>query len=92
MLTSILVNNLTLAAGSNVLCCQHGGVGRAFIAISLDLHALLYKSVCVVYNSYIYTYTGDTGDGFAAGQIGNVDESIVEGSEDAGNAEDELAL
>lgn len=35
--------------------------------------------------------TGDTGDGFTAGQIGNVDEGIVEGGEDTGNAEDELA-
>jgi len=36
--------------------------------------------------------TGDTGDGFAAGQIGDVDEGVVEGRKDAGNAEDELAL
>lgn len=36
--------------------------------------------------------TGDTGDGFAAGQIGDVDEGVVEGGEDAGNAENELAL
>jgi hypothetical protein len=36
--------------------------------------------------------TGDTGDGFAARQIGDVDEGIVEGRENAGNAENELAL
>lgn len=36
--------------------------------------------------------TGDTGDGLAAGQIGDVDEGVVEGRENAGNAEDELAL
>jgi hypothetical protein len=36
--------------------------------------------------------TGDTGDGFAAGQIGDVDEGVVEGRENAGNAKDELAL
>jgi hypothetical protein len=36
--------------------------------------------------------TGDTGDGFAARQIGDVDEGVVEGRENAGNAEDELAL
>lgn len=36
--------------------------------------------------------TGDTGDGFAAGQIGDVDEGVVEGGKDAGNAKDELAL
>lgn len=35
--------------------------------------------------------TGDTGDGFTAGQIGDVDEGVVEGGEDTGNAEDELA-
>lgn len=34
----------------------------------------------------------DTGDGFAAGQIGDVDEGVVEGRKDAGNAKDELAL
>ena len=36
--------------------------------------------------------TGDTRDGFAARQIGDVDEGVVERGEDAGNAEDELAL
>jgi hypothetical protein len=36
--------------------------------------------------------TGDTGDGFAARQIGDVDEGVVEGSEDTGNAENKLAL
>lgn len=36
--------------------------------------------------------TGDTGDGFAARQIGDVDEGVVEGRKDAGNAEDKLAL
>jgi hypothetical protein len=36
--------------------------------------------------------TGDTGDGFAARQIGDVDEGVVEGSEDTGNAEHKLAL
>ena len=36
--------------------------------------------------------TGDTGDGFAAGQIGDVDEGVIERGEDAGNAENKLAL
>lgn len=36
--------------------------------------------------------TGDTADGFAATQIGDVDEGVVERSEDTGNAEDELTL
>jgi hypothetical protein len=36
--------------------------------------------------------TSDTRDGFAARQIGDVDESIVEGGEDSGNAKDKLAL
>lgn len=35
--------------------------------------------------------TGNTGDGFTAGQIGNVDEGIVEGGEDTGDTENELA-
>jgi hypothetical protein len=66
---------LTLAAGGDVLSCQHGGVGRGLVTVGLDLHA-----------------TGDTGDGFAAGQISDVDEGVVERSENAGNTEDELAL
>jgi hypothetical protein len=36
--------------------------------------------------------TGDTGDGFAAGKIGDVDEGVVERGKDTGNAEDKLAL
>jgi hypothetical protein len=64
-----------LAAGSNVLGCQHGGVGRALVTVGLDLHA-----------------TGDTGDGFAARKIGDVDEGVVEGSEDTGDTEDKLTL
>lgn len=64
-----------LAAGSDVLRGQHGGVGGGLVAIGLDLHA-----------------AGDTGDGFAATEIGNVDEGIVEGGKDTGNAKDELAI
>jgi hypothetical protein len=52
----------------------------------------VYELVCVACLVRGLTYTGDTGDGFAAGQIGDVDEGVVEGSENAGNAEDELAL
>lgn len=37
-------------------------------------------------------HTGDTGDGFPARQIGNVDERVVERSVDVCNAEHELAL
>lgn len=36
--------------------------------------------------------TGDTGDSLTAGQIGDVDESIVERGENASNAEDKVAL
>lgn len=35
--------------------------------------------------------TGDTADGFTAGQIGDVHEGIVERGEDPGHAKDELA-
>ena len=38
------------------------------------------------------TYTGDTGDGFAARQIGDVDEGVVERGKDTGNTEDEFTL
>merc|ERR1719350_1193713 len=36
--------------------------------------------------------SGDTGDGLATGQISHVNESVVEGSEDVGNTEHQLAL
>ena len=35
--------------------------------------------------------TSNTDNGFLAGHIGDVDEGVVEGGEDTGNAEDELA-
>ena len=35
-------NLLTLAASSNILGSQHGGVGRALVTVGLDLHTLLY--------------------------------------------------
>jgi hypothetical protein len=60
---------------TDVLGCQHSGVGRGLVTVGLDLHA-----------------TSHTGDGFAAGQIGDVDEGVIEGGKDAGNAKDELAL
>lgn len=34
----------------------------------------------------------DSGDGFTAGEISDVDESIIERREDTGDAEDKLAL
>lgn len=90
----ILANTaqLTLAASGNVLGCQHGGVGRALVTVGLDLHTLLYSSVCVASSALDCTYTSDTGDGFAAGQIGDVHEGVVERSEDTGDTEDELTL
>jgi hypothetical protein len=36
--------------------------------------------------------TSNTDDGFTARKIGDVNEGIVEGGEDVGNAEDELAF
>ena len=83
---------LTLAASSNILGCQHGGVGRALVTVGLDLHALLYWLVHVACSPDVCTYTSDTGDGFAARKIGDVDEGVVEGSEDTGNTEDKLTL
>ena len=37
-------------------------------------------------------HTSDTGDSFLAGEIGNMNESVVEGSINVGDTEDELAL
>ena len=36
--------------------------------------------------------TGDTGDGFLARQIGDVDEGVVERGEDVSNTKDKLAI
>lgn len=63
-----------LAAGSDVLGGQHGGVGGGLVTVGLDLHS-----------------TGDTADGLATGQIGDVDEGVVERGEDTGNTEHQLA-
>ena len=59
-----------LALSGNVLGSQHGGVGRRFVSVGLNLHT-----------------TSNSGDGFLARQIGDVDEGVVERSENTGNAE-----
>jgi len=42
--------------------------------------------------SFYFHAAGDAGDGFFAGEIGDVDESVIEGCEDVCDAEDVLAL
>jgi len=64
-----------LAASSDILGSQHGGVGGRLVTVGLDLHT-----------------TSNSGDGFAATEIGDVDEGIVEGGENSGDTEDELTL
>lgn len=64
-----------LAASSDVLSGQHGGVRRRFVTVSLDFHA-----------------ASDARDGFLAGQVGNVNERVVERGKDAGDAKDEFAI
>jgi len=60
-----------LEAVDDVNGCLHGRVGRALVAVCLDLHA-----------------SSDTGEGFAASEIGDVDESVVPGGEDVAHCED----
>jgi hypothetical protein len=52
----------------------------------------LYWLVRVACSPYVRTYTSDTGDGFAAREIGDVDECVVERSEDTCDTEDKLTL
>lgn len=37
-------------------------------------------------------HTSDTGNGFTTGKIGDMDEGVVEGGEDVGNAKDEFTF
>lgn len=115
-----------LAAGSDVLGSQHGGVGGGLVTVGLDLHATsdtadgltatgitqnvshleppvllgtLFQSV-VRRASFVGTSESSPAlgrratDFFLCGrdlrEIGDVDEGVIEGGEDAGNTEDEL--
>lgn len=49
------------------------------------------RSVLVSISLDLHT-TSDSGNGLTAGEISDVDESIVEGCKDSGNAENELSL
>lgn len=94
-----------LAAGSNVLGSQHGGVGRRLITVGLDLHATSDTAdgltatgitrVSLNHSRFPISFRGAIptlrGSCVYIREIGDVDEGVVERGEDAGNAEDELA-
>lgn len=83
-----------LAAGSNVLCGQHSGVGRGLVTVGLDLHSARHTADGLA-------ATGITQVSLMPHvlwllllhlrEIGDMNEGVVEGGEDAGNAEDEFA-
>jgi len=93
-----------LAAGSDVLGSQHGSVGGGLVTIGLDLHTtsntgdgltatgITQVSLIEPYNTAIFSSKFHVPYSWAdEPQIGDVDEGIVEGGEDTGNAEDQLA-
>jgi hypothetical protein len=93
-----------LAAGSDVLGSQHGSVGGGLVTVGLDLHTtsntgdgltatgITQVSLIVPYNTAISPSNFHVPFSRAdEPQIGDVDEGIVEGGEDTGNAEDQLA-
>lgn len=93
-----------LAAGSDVLGSQHGSVGGGLVTIGLDLHTtsntgdgltatgITQVSLIEPYNTAIFSSKFHVPHSWAdEPQIGDVDEGIVEGGEDTGNAEDQLA-
>ena len=96
-----------LAPDGDVLSSQHGGVGRGFVTVGLDLHATsntahsfaatgITQNISLM-NLYYFTIFFLCAPAVAVvfskrdePEIGNVNESIVEGGEDASDAEDEL--
>ena len=93
-----------LAAGSDVLSSQHGSVGRGLVAVCLHFHStgntadgltatgITQVSLIDPYNTAIFSSKFHVPYSWAdEPQIGEVDEGIVEGGEDTGNAEDQLA-
>lgn len=89
-----------LAAGSDVLGSQHGGVGGGLVAIGLDLHSTGNTADGLTATGITQVSPGTTKSLSRPAvpysrvdepEIGDVDEGVVEGGEDTGNAEDELA-
>lgn len=93
-----------LAAGSDVLSSQHGSVGGGLVAIGLDLHTtsntadgLTATGITQVSHNEPYNFFSIAATSSLPysrvdePQIGDVDEGIVEGGEDTGDTEDELA-
>jgi hypothetical protein len=83
-----------LASDSNVLGCQHGCVWRGFITIGLDFHATSntadsFTTTVNIQVSYLFP-NDDPYVSKVLPEIGNVNEGIVEGSENSGNAKDEF--
>ena len=90
------------------LCGQHSSVGRSLITISLHLHATshpdILASICKWLVALIEMQTSlrhltmskssqcSPADGLPAGEVGDVNEGVVEGGEDVSNAEDQLAI
>jgi hypothetical protein len=96
-----------LAADSDILGSQHGGVRRRLVTVGLDLHAtgdtgdgltatgITQVSLCTIFLicqiPQFLSSSRFQGGGSDVRKIGDVDEGVVEGGEDTGNAEDELA-
>ena len=93
-----------LAADGDVLSGQHGGVRGGLVTVGLDLHTtsdtgdgltatgITQVSLIEPYNTAISPSNFHVPFSRAdEPQIGDVDEGIVEGGEDTGNAENELA-
>lgn len=85
-------NTELLASLSDILSCQHGSVWRRLITVSLDLHStsdsadrLTTTELPVSVNLSVCWYFLDVR------KICNMDEGIVEGSEDTSDSEDQLA-
>ena len=88
-----------LAASSDVLSCQHSGVGGGLVAVRFDFHAAgdagdgfaaaMFVSVSIPRpHVYARVFAGCRD----VREISNVHKGIIEAGEDAGDAEDELAL
>ena len=85
------------------LCSQHSSVGRSLITISLHLHATSHPNILVVICRWLHSNCThfdnfqvkgqcSPADGLPAGEVGDVNEGVVEGGKDVSNAEDKLTI
>ena len=89
------VDTQFLASSSNILRSQHSRIRRRFITVGLDFHTASHTADGFAATGITQIVSLCTNTGFVLcswdePEIGDVDEGVIEGGENTGDAEDEF--